>query len=645
MLNALRQSAQGVFAKIILAMLVGSFVLWGIGDIFRQGGGGGSVATIGKSKISIQEYQVALQQKQEQMREMMGKAYNPDMLKRMGLGEQVLFNLVNHEAVKLEAQAQGIVISDDAVRAGIAANPSFQNQDGVFDKEAYTSILHNSGISEAHFIASERDEQATKLLTATIGSRLAVPDDLVRALYHVRGEQRTASLLLITHGDTQTAPQPTEADLKQWYDAHTQEFAVPESRSVSYVLLSASDVQSHIDVPEAEIKQAYQEHLPEFHLPERRVIDQMLFGKEADAKQAAIDLAKGQDFAKVAAHAPIVNKNKLSLGEQSKAQLPQEAQDIVFGLKEGQVSPPIQTAFGWHIFHVARIEPEGTAPLDAVRANLTKELAGRNVQDVMNRQVAKLEDALAGGASLKDAAQKIGQSVVAAGPFNRQGMSADNQKLPLPTYENFIPTVFATALHDHSQAVPANDGSYFVVEVTNMTPERVRPLGEAHDEALKRWQAEAKQKAFQTTANQAADALRKGGDATSLLQAQHLASSVVASGPLLRASETSTAPKLAGVALPQAFLRELFSLGKPGAATHAYLLANGDALIGTLQSVQPATDASMNSDEGKKTIAAIRAELGESLEQDMLHDYLAYLRDKYHASYNRSALPADDQAN
>src|SRR5260370_34557446 len=60
MLQGIRSRAGSYIVKILFALLILTFGIWGIGDIFRTGGTDTAVATVGDQSIRAEELQTAL---------------------------------------------------------------------------------------------------------------------------------------------------------------------------------------------------------------------------------------------------------------------------------------------------------------------------------------------------------------------------------------------------------------------------------------------------------------------------------------------------------------------------------------------------------------------------------------------------------
>jgi peptidyl-prolyl cis-trans isomerase D len=635
MLNTLRNSAQGILAKIILILLIGSFILWGIGDIFRQGGGAGTIATVGRTPISTQEFQNAVHRRQEELRQMLGANYKPELLKRLGIENQVVFNLINHLVIEKETSSLGIEVGEEDVRDAIRNNPNFQDSDGHFNKSLYMETLKNNGLAEQRYVTDIRKDIAAKLLTDMFISSVIVNEDVVQALYNARAEQRSADIIIVPASGIKSALEPEEKELKDYYNTHEKSFFSPEYRTFSYVELTPEDIQNKIDVPESDIKRVYEERMQEFHKPEHRIVKQLLFQEESDAQKASSDLTNGAHFTDIAKSAPILNKDKLLLGTVSKTDMLPEASEEVFSLKVGATSKPIHSAFGWHIFMVEKVEPETTLPLAKVHADIAKELAVKITQETVYKMANTLEDALAGGSTLENAVEKIGQKVYTVGPIMRNGVTANGKKIALPTDENFLAIAFATNEKDHSQATQMSDGGYFLLQVDNVAPEHLKPFADVKNDIIAAWKEEKKHTLLKQTAEDIVSKLRKGTALPEALANQPILASSSASGKLKHDSKKIPEGKFAGKNISPEIVSALFRL-KPHENTSAYMI-DGNYMIAVAQNIFPVQE-NKNTKAPNQALDIIRTELKTAQATEKLHYYMSYLRSKYHVSINESAF-------
>ncbi|HEU5048038.1 MAG TPA: peptidyl-prolyl cis-trans isomerase [Rickettsiales bacterium] len=628
MLDKFRTSAHTFFGKLLLILLVLSFGIWGIGDVFRGGLGTQSVAVVGDTPISIQDYSHVLHRRLQALQAQLGKSYNEELVKKLGVPSMVREEMINNILMRNEAKAQGIEVGDQQILKIIASNPAFQDKNGKFDKGTYLAVLRQHEMTDSMYVGELRKQMAVSLLADTITSGIDAPEEFVRAVYINHEEKRSADLWLIAPSALKNAAAPTEQDIKTYYDAHSQQFLTPEYRSVSYVDLKIADIQPKIEVSDEAIKQAYDDHAQDFQRPQQRQVEQMVFKTETDADKAYEQLAHSKSFAEVEKSAPVTNKGKTSMGLISKDGLEDEEAQAIFSLKEGEVTKPIKSAFGWHIFHVSKIVQPGAVPLADVRDKLIQEIRAEKAGDTVSHMAEKLEDAMAGGMTLEDAAKSIGLNVEKVEQISREGKTEENKPASIPAYDNFLETAFTVVEKDHSQAMQGSDGSYFVLRVDNVTPASARPLAQVKDQIVSVLKAQNTQTLLKQAAEDAAEKLRSG-------KKPNIALFSTPSGSIKRSSLTTAD---GNTKLSPALVKELFTLA-PHGYTHAYPAENGAYMIASLSSVIPAP-----ANPDAKTLEPVRKEVKETLVNDALVNYLTYLRLKYPVSVNNRATGAADES-
>ncbi len=97
----------------------------------------------------------------------------------------------------------------------------------------------------------------------------------------------------------------------------------------------------------------------------------------------------------------------VALGQITKDKLPADIADKVFALAADGVSDPLKSPFGLHVVHVQSIIPGSTKTLEDVKGEIRNTLALGRAADAMESVREQLQDELAGGASLQDAATKL----------------------------------------------------------------------------------------------------------------------------------------------------------------------------------------------------------------------------------------------
>ncbi len=116
----------------------------------------------------------------------------------------------------------------------------------------------------------------------------------------------------------------------------------------------------------------------------------ILVDTEAEAKEVAERLKKGEDFATVAKEkSKDPSAEGGDLGFFTRGQTLKPIEDAAFALEVGQISEPVQTKFGWHILKVEEKREKPLPTFDEVK----EAIVGQLVQQKAQQAVRELHDA------------------------------------------------------------------------------------------------------------------------------------------------------------------------------------------------------------------------------------------------------------
>ena len=159
MLQAIRSRAGSFVVKALFALLILTFGVWGIGDIFRNRGrpirwSPRSATT----SIRAEELQTAVRRALEQLSVRFGSAIDLQQAKQLGLVDQTLTQLVDRSLIDQEAARLQLDISDDLIRNVITGNPNFRGTDGRFDRALFNAVLAANRLTEEQYVALLRHD-------------------------------------------------------------------------------------------------------------------------------------------------------------------------------------------------------------------------------------------------------------------------------------------------------------------------------------------------------------------------------------------------------------------------------------------------------------------------------------------------------
>ena len=631
MLEAIRSGVGSWIVKLFLGLLIASFAVWGIGDTFRTTIND-SVASVGNAEIPGSVFAAEFNRQLRVMQSRFGADLDTQAALRLGLADNVLNRMVARLAFDLDARRNGLRISDRKVKQDIQSNDSFKNDFGDFDRFRFNQLLQAIGMTEAQFIENTRADIAREQLMngLTVGARASL--ELARLLYRYRFEIRAADYFTIPASSITGLPAPDDETLARFHKEHAQDFMAPEYRKLSFVMVGAADLAPEIEISEDDLRAEYEARKYEFGREEHRTVDQIVFTSSEQAKTARAGLIKGEDFAAAAAAAGA--GKDVSLGEVTRKELVgivgEEAAAAIFALKEGTISEPVETAFGWHLFRVTKITPATIPPFEKVRDKVRLNLAKEHATDALYKLANQLDDELASGATLEEVAQRAGLVVHTVAAVDASGRDPAGLEVPgLPKTAEFLDAAFKNDVGDDLYLEETKDGSYFLVRVDEITPAALRPLAEIRDKVVARWTTGQRDKAARTRTEEAVRGLKLGGDFAALAERFGTKSGHIKA--LKR--DGSGAPSV----MSRDVINKLFSVDSSvdSGVTFGPRAGHDGYVVAKLTKVVPG-----DPDNDPNGLAALRRSLRQGIGDNILEEYQARLFDEFGTKVNRKLMMA-----
>ena len=622
MLDSLRRHATGWVAKVLFGILVLSFAVWGIGDIFRVPRGGGTIAEVAGTTVTAQEVRDEFERRLRQMQQEFGPSIDRRAAVSFGVLQQAVDVTVARRLVDAHAAALRLTAGDDTVAEAIRQDPALQGAGG-FERERFELLLRGMGMSEADYVAAVRGDLVRNDLIGALTGAVAAPEAMARKLVEHRLEQRKGRELVVDAAPIAIEP-PSEEALAAYLAANARTYEAPEYRTITLVTLAAEDLLGEIEIDEADLQAAYDARIDLYRTPEQRRLEQLLAPDEATIRRAAEAVAAGRSFTEVTGELGEAGVERSELGPLAAGDLPEALDEAAFALAEGAVSAPVQTPFGWHLLRITEIVPEHVQPLAEVADELRRELALERAADRMPDVANRLDDELAAGTTLDEAARSQGLELETLARVDRTGHTPAHERLAADRLTpEILERAFQAAQGETSLLEQTDDGRYFVFRVDAVEPARERPLAEVRGEVEQAWRAAEQQ----TRAKARAEELRaQAGSAEALvaLAAEHADARLVALGPVMRSDDGEAA------GLGAAAVAALFAT-RAGEVAASVVEVPGGAAAVAVEEVIPATvDA--------EVLEATRRAVGQSLRAELLGAYESALRSRYPVAVDQTAL-------
>ncbi|MGA7180549.1 MAG: SurA N-terminal domain-containing protein [Thiobacillaceae bacterium] len=490
MLEAIRDRAQGWIAKVILALIIVPFALWGIESYFNKGGGGDVVAEVGKARIYRQEFTEALQNQAEQLRQTAGAKYDPAISQSKEFRETVLDGLVNRKALLLAIQDAKLIAPDREVAAIIQQIPLFQ-ENGQFSRERYDATLRQHGLTAAGFENQTRQEILLRTFQAPMVSGIVVSKTTADQLARLVAQQREVAWVDVMPAKFAADAQPTTADIEAYYNNHKADYTDPEAARVEYVVLSKEAMAAHAQPTEQDVQNFYQANESKFGEPELRTASHILIAApkgDAVARQKAkaraeallVEIKKNPgSFAEVAkrdSQDPGSAVNGGSLGANPRGVMVKAFDDAVFSMRVGELRGPVETDFGYHIIRLDGITPAKVVPLASVRDSVIAELRAQQGQRLFAQAAENFSNLVYDqSTTLKPAADAYHLPLQASDWISRKGGTAP---LDDPKLLDAIFSPDSIKSRQNTEAVETAKGALVSARVIDYRPAKLHALAE-----------------------------------------------------------------------------------------------------------------------------------------------------------------------
>jgi peptidyl-prolyl cis-trans isomerase D len=625
MLTALRRLAATWVAKALFVLLVFSFGIWGVGDMVRNFYHDTAIAKVGSQEVDLDEAQPAMRRELQRLSRTAGPQFEADPRLRRLVAEQAVQALVNDRVLRIEEDRMRIATPDAALVGFIHSIPAFRGSDGNFSRPLFESFLRSNDLTEQHFLTLVRADLSRQQLTNAVRAGATPPAMLAERLYRWVNEQRAAEIVALPLAQAPEPAAPDVATLRRYHDNNSDRFSTPEYREATVAVLTAALISREIQVSEEEIAQAYEQRRSQYETPEKRVLEQVLVQDEDKAKEIAAAWRGGASFADISSQAEAAEGQALELGAMDRSSLPFPAlADAAFSTPAGGVTDPVHTDFGWHVLKVTSIEAPTSRPLSAVHDELRNDLASERAADLAFERANKVEDALAGGATLDEVAKQFNLGLAHV-RTDSTGHAEDGKEVELPVVpaarEAVLRSIFSTDRGAPVHLAETQDVGFLAVQVNDIVPPALKPFESVRAEVLAAWTADAKRRAQEERATKLMTEVKGGKPLTEAAAAMGLGAREV--GGLTRQPQQLET-------IPAELRAPLFDL----ALHDATMIETRDGFVVAQVTEITAPDPAANA----AGLNQVKAEAEQSIARDLETQYVTALRNRVGVRINQRLM-------
>ncbi len=421
--------------KWSLALVCLAFIIFYIPDFLRSNPDAmpnDMVARVAGRDITVQEFRRAYLMQMQVYRAAYGGNVSEQMLKQLGLDQQILQQMVDEQAALSEAARRGLEVTDAEVARHVMTMPAFQENGRFVGHARYAGMLRmqRPPMSPEEFEESLRRSLLIDKLRTALTDWVTVSDQEVDQEFQRRNEKVKLQLVSFPVDSFRAEATVSDADLASWFESHKEQYRIGERRKVRYLLVDVEALRAKAQPTPREVEAAYNASIDLYSTPEQVRASHILLkteGKDeaavrAKAEQVLQEVKAGGDFAELA--------KKYSEDEQSATQggdldyfargrMVKEFEDVAFSLEPGQVSDLVKSQFGFHIIKVVDKKPAATRTLEEVRPQIVDQLSFEKASARAADLASSLEKEIQSPADLDRVAKANGLAVQESGYFTR----------------------------------------------------------------------------------------------------------------------------------------------------------------------------------------------------------------------------------
>ena len=475
MLKFFRGIATSWFGPVIMGALVLAFGILGGGmrDVLR-GRIENAVVQAGSHQITANQFQRLFDAKKAEYEQQTSQPFPIEEAIREGVDKQIVQQLAEQTAVAEMLTRSGVRPSDDVVAVelrqqaeaggGSTISQLFDPVTGKFRPEQLNLFLQNNHITMQEFQSGLADDIATQDFGGAVTNGFQVPRIYAAVQSALLTESRDLTYFVIPLASVPKPPPPTDAQLAALIEQNRARLMLPERRILTVVRFSAKALAPSMPVDPAAVQQQFEAKKASYGKPEARSVIEIPLNDPKDAGAVQAALGRGED---PNAAAKAVGSSAVLYETQPQSAIADaKAAAAAFAMKEGEVSGPVQGDFRTVILKVTKVTPAQAPDLDAAKAQIVADLQQSQALDKVLDLSQKYEDLRQGGASVADAAAKVGVSAVTVGPVSADGKGLPNAPPNPLLSQKLLHAAFGLAQGADSDVVQdADKGEYFVVQV------------------------------------------------------------------------------------------------------------------------------------------------------------------------------------
>ena len=479
---SMRERGQGFGTKVIIGLIIIAFAFFGLGSITTFLTPVARVASVNGDDVTASEMEVAVERNR---RMLMGQGMTPESLDEDELRANVLQSLITRKLLSQVVDELSLTASDASLDQSLVQTEVFQ-VNGSFDANQYRLVLASAGYDPVTYREELRlDEALGQLSEAIQGSSFMTDAELLRTTSLSR-QTRDVTYITFNARDLETDLEVDPLSVQDYYDDNLDQFFTEETIDVAYVQLAKSDLMDAVDVTPEALQTFYADRIDLYTQDEQRRIAHILIAvsedQDRDAAMAQIieiqsELAAGKPFSELAKTfsedpGSAAAGGDLGIAERGIFVAPFEAAAFELAAA-GEISPPIETEFGFHLIQLSELVPAAVTAFDVVAESVEQAYREEAVKEDYIASMSELDEMAFEDSDLEGISDQLGLEIVELRGQNRASNTGILSNAAVKD-ALFSPDLMIDG--NNSAVIELNDGAAVVVRVTGYAESILKPF-------------------------------------------------------------------------------------------------------------------------------------------------------------------------
>lgn len=604
MLQKLRNLTNTIFVKLIIGLLILSFALWGIGDMFR-GKITNHVAKIGNFSVSPAYLEYRTKLLQDRYRQYFNSENDIDSSVIQNLA---LNTIIREKIIDFETQELGYIVDNKLAFSLIRENQNFLDVKGDFSQVKFKNYLIQQNITEANLFDNLSKEISSNIFNSGFSNTSIDFPKLYELESNFVNEERIVSLIKINIPKTiPDIKNPMESELLDFYSKYKEDYILPETRDVEILHFSCAEFANKVEISDDKAKLEYKKNLDKYQVLEQRKVQQLYSESEEQIKKAHLDLSQGKGFTDVAKTLNMSEKD-INLGFLDKKKLYSNFVAPVFNADMNEYSSPVKGPFGWHIFKVTEIKAGKKISFINAKQQVIDALQEQESCSLAVKSFNNAEDNVSANLPFKDIAQNYGLPIKSYDKVQLQS-GINSSELSDEQREKLVQLIFSSKATNIINSEVLGENHFILYNVKQIYEKRYLTIDEIKGVLSTRWKKEKHQEKYKSIADTIYTALKDEDDKHQKLRKLKRQ---------YKFSFANTNISRDNDSFPEGFINNIFSLSDNDISEAFYNEAHGQYLLAILDKVQI-----KETSPGQKML----------LNENIKNNYLKYFNSNINSTY------------